>query len=92
MSGKQLNRPNRHRRRAGRTPVPVDLSKTPWGVYEVGAFFGGSKPLHPATVYRGIKEGRIPRPYHPSPGISRWEPDECHAARVRMIAERDGEQ
>jgi hypothetical protein len=92
MSDKQLNRPNCRRRRTGRTPTPVDLSKTPWNVFAVGAFFGGSKPLHPATVYRRVQDGRIPRPYHPSPGIARWEPDECRAAKLRMIAQRDGEQ
>ena len=69
-------------------PEP-DLSFPSWDVYVVGKYFGGSKPLHPATVYRGVKKGRIPPPYHPSPGVSRWVPDECRVAREAMIAERD---
>ena len=67
---------------------PVDLSRSPWRIEEVAVFFGGPQPLNPATVYRGIKEGRIPQPYHPSPGIARWLPEECYAARDAMIAER----
>ena len=59
-----------------------------WNIEQVCVFFGGEKPLHPATAYRGIKAGRIPPPYHPTPGLSRWIPDECHAAREAMIAER----
>ena len=69
-------------------PEP-DLSLPSWDVYVVGRYFGGSKPLHPATVYREVKDGRIPRPYHPSPGVSRWVPDECRVARETMIAQRD---
>jgi hypothetical protein len=68
---------------------PVDLSRSPWRIDEVAAFFGGPQPLNPATVYRGIVEKRIPQPYHPSPGIARWVPEECYDARDKMIAERD---
>ena len=45
------------------------------GLYDMAfvcRFFGGSKPLHPATIYRGIAEGRYPRPVHPSPNTNRW--------------------
>ena len=24
-------------------------------------FFGGSRPIHPATLYRGISQGRFPQ-------------------------------
>ena len=75
--------------RKRRTAPAVDLEKSPWTIREVAAFFGGSKPLHPATVYRGVKEKRIPPPYHPSPGIARWDPCACRAAQGRMIAESD---
>jgi hypothetical protein len=44
------------------TPEP-DLFATGWDIHVVCKFFGGSKPLDPATVYRGIKDGRIPTPY-----------------------------
>jgi hypothetical protein len=33
---------------------------------------GDDKPVNPATVYRGVKAGRISPPDHPSPGISRF--------------------
>jgi predicted DNA-binding transcriptional regulator AlpA len=53
------------------------------------AFFGGDRPLNPATLYRGIKAGRYPPPVHPSPRLSRWLRTECIAARQRLIAARD---
>jgi len=35
---------------------------------------GGTKPIDPATFYRGVKAGRFPKPVHPMPGISRiWK-------------------
>jgi predicted DNA-binding transcriptional regulator AlpA len=59
-----------------------------WDRGAVCAFFGGSRPVAYTTIWRGMKEGRIPRPIHPSPGIVRWVPDECRAALARMIAEQ----
>jgi predicted DNA-binding transcriptional regulator AlpA len=50
----------------------------------VSAFFGGTKPLHPSTVYRHIKAGRIPAPIKISVGCSRWSLAECEAALARM--------
>jgi predicted DNA-binding transcriptional regulator AlpA len=79
--------PSRAKKRVRVVPEP-DLSMTGWDIGVVCKFFGGSKPLDPATVYRGIKDGRIPPPYHPSPGVSRWVPDECRAAREAMIEQR----
>ena len=29
---------------------------------EVCRYFGGSRPLNPATLYRGIRQGRYPKP------------------------------
>jgi predicted DNA-binding transcriptional regulator AlpA len=50
----------------------------------VSRFFGGTKPLHPATVYRHVRSGRIPRPIKISAGCSRWSLAECEAALARM--------
>jgi hypothetical protein len=52
-------------------------------------FFGGDRPLNPATLYRGIKAGRYPRPIHLGSRISRWLRSECEVAREKLIAARD---
>jgi predicted DNA-binding transcriptional regulator AlpA len=49
----------------------------------VSLFFGGTKPLHAATVYRHIRAGLIPPPIHVG-GCSRWSLAECEAALARM--------
>jgi len=55
------------------------------------SFFGGkTRPIHPATLYRGIKAGRYPRQVHVAPNSSRWLHSECVAAKTRLIEERDG--
>jgi predicted DNA-binding transcriptional regulator AlpA len=46
-------------------------------------FFGGSKPLHPATIYRGLGT-RYPRPVRVSPNVNRWLRSECEAALRAM--------
>ena len=51
-------------------------------------FFGGSKPLNPATLYRGIRQGRFPRPVKVGPGTSRWLRAECEAVLAAMVAGR----
>jgi len=51
---------------------------------EVCRFFGGTKPLDPATLYRGIRKGRYPVPVKVGPGSSRWLRSECEAALARM--------
>jgi predicted DNA-binding transcriptional regulator AlpA len=53
---------------------------------EVCRFFGGTKPLDPATLYRGIRKGRYPAPLKVGPGSSRWLRNECEAA-LRVMAE-----
>src|SRR5271157_1316523 len=35
-------------------------------------FFGGSRPIDPSTLYRGIRAGRYPAPIHIGPNASRW--------------------
>src|SRR5262249_8833277 len=49
-------------------------------------FFGGDeKPIDPSTLYRGIRQGRYPRPVKVGPGASRWLRDECEAALQAMV-------
>jgi predicted DNA-binding transcriptional regulator AlpA len=50
-------------------------------------FFGGTKPLHPATLYRGVRTGRYPRPVKVG-GLSRWLRSECLEALARMMEAR----
>jgi predicted DNA-binding transcriptional regulator AlpA len=53
---------------------------------EVCRFFGGSAPLHPATIYRGIGV-RYPRPVKIGPNSNRWFRTECEAA-LHALADR----
>ena len=55
---------------------------------EVCRFFGGTKPLDPATLYRGIRKGRYPAPVKVGPGSSRWLRAECEAALAQMAERR----
>jgi predicted DNA-binding transcriptional regulator AlpA len=54
---------------------------------EVCAFFGGNRPLHPATIYRGLGV-RYPHPVKVGPNSNRWLRSECQAALAAMAAER----
>jgi predicted DNA-binding transcriptional regulator AlpA len=55
-------------------------------------FFGGqAKPINPATLYRGIRKGRYPRPVKIGPGSSRWLRRECEAALQGMVEGRVGQ-
>jgi predicted DNA-binding transcriptional regulator AlpA len=59
------------------------------GLYDIGfvcAFFGGNRPLNPATVYRGIAANRYPRPVRPSPNANRWIGRELKAAKDAILA------
>lgn len=58
---------------------------------ETCRFFGGNRPINPATLYRGISAGRYPKPIKLGPGNSRWLRSECEEALRQMMAERDGE-
>jgi predicted DNA-binding transcriptional regulator AlpA len=51
-------------------------------------FFGGTRPLNPATLYRGIRKGRYPRPVKVGPGSSRWLRSECEAVLQGMVEGR----
>jgi predicted DNA-binding transcriptional regulator AlpA len=48
-------------------------------------FFGGTRPLNAATLYRGIRRGRYPQPVKVGPGSSRWLRSECEVALQRMV-------
>jgi predicted DNA-binding transcriptional regulator AlpA len=53
-------------------------------------FFGGeSRPITRGTLYRGIAEGRYPKPIKVAAKAVRWLAPECRAARAAMIAARD---
>jgi predicted DNA-binding transcriptional regulator AlpA len=66
-------------------PDDLDLLTRP----EVCRLFGGTRPIDPATLYRGIASGKFPAPVKIGPGSSRWLRSECEAALKRLIAERD---
>jgi predicted DNA-binding transcriptional regulator AlpA len=51
-------------------------------------FFGGTRPIHAATLYRGVRQGRYPKPVHVGPGSSRWLREECEAALQAMVEGR----
>jgi predicted DNA-binding transcriptional regulator AlpA len=56
-------------------------------IVAVCAFFGGSRPLDRATIYRGVVEGRYPRPIKIGKNSNRWLRSECAAALAAIIAE-----
>ena len=47
-------------------------------------FFGGTKPLHPATIYRGLGT-RYPLPRRVSRNVNRWLRSECEQALQKII-------
>jgi predicted DNA-binding transcriptional regulator AlpA len=55
---------------------------------EVCKFFGGTRPINPATLYRGVAAGRYPKPVKVGPGSSRWLRSECEAALQAMVQGR----
>jgi predicted DNA-binding transcriptional regulator AlpA len=55
---------------------------------EVCRLFGGSKPINPSTLYRGIREGRYPSPIKVGPQTSRWLRDEVEAVLRSMTEAR----
>jgi len=72
------------------TLIPGCTSVEDEGFYDLSfvcGFFGGNKPLNPATIYRGIAAGRYPRPVRPSPNVNRWIGRELKAARQAIIDE-----
>ena len=56
-------------------------------VKQTCAFFGGeSAPIDPSTLYRGIKDGRFPRPVKITKKLSRWRRAALEAAKDKLIA------
>ena len=55
---------------------------------EACRFFGGSRPLNAATLYRGVRLGRYPAPIKVCPNASRWLRSELDAALQSMISTR----
>ena len=45
--------------------------------------------FHVATYYRGVKAGRLPKPVHPSPNISRVSKRQVLETRDRILAENN---
>jgi predicted DNA-binding transcriptional regulator AlpA len=54
---------------------------------EVCRFFGGTKPINAATLYRGVRQGRYPKPVKVG-GSSRWLRSECEAVLRAMVEGR----
>jgi predicted DNA-binding transcriptional regulator AlpA len=59
-----------------------------WDRPTVLKFFGGSRPLHVSTLYRGVHRGRYPKPVNVAGNAVRWVRSECEAAAQRMLNER----
>jgi predicted DNA-binding transcriptional regulator AlpA len=60
---------------------------------ETCRLFGGqSRPINYATLYRGIAQGRYPRPIKVGANSSRWLKAECTEALQKIIAERDAHE
>ncbi len=53
---------------------------------------GGSKPINPSTLWRGVKSGRYSKPFHISDNAVRWKRAEILGDIDRMVAERDSGQ
>ena len=53
-------------------------------------FIGGTRPINPATLWRGVKAGRYSKPIKISAQAVRWRRRELAADIERMAAERDG--
>jgi predicted DNA-binding transcriptional regulator AlpA len=49
--------------------------------------FGGTRPLNASTLYRQIKQGRLPRPIKVG-GSSRWLRNEVEAVLRGMVEAR----
>ncbi len=54
-------------------------------IKDVCRFWGGNKPLNPATLYRQIADGKHPKPIKVG-GLSRWSLNEL---RVELQRRKD---
>jgi predicted DNA-binding transcriptional regulator AlpA len=68
--------------------APAAITVEDDGFYDIAfvcAYFGGSRPLNAATIYRGIAAGRYPRPVRPSPNTNRWLGRELKESKQAII-------
>jgi predicted DNA-binding transcriptional regulator AlpA len=85
-------KPGSKRTKRPARPLPAALSddEVMLTMTETCTFFGGpGRPIHPATLYRGVADSRYPRPVWIGPNSVRWLLSECREARQRMIDARD---
>lgn len=55
---------------------------------QVARLFGGTdKEIDRSTVYRWMRQGRIPQPVKIGPKLTRWRRSECQKALDKMIAD-----
>jgi predicted DNA-binding transcriptional regulator AlpA len=52
-------------------------------------FLGGSRPINPSTLWRGVKAGRYSKPIKISSQAVRWRRSELEADIERMAAKRN---
>jgi predicted DNA-binding transcriptional regulator AlpA len=52
-------------------------------------FIGGSRPIHPTSLWRGVKAGRFSKPIKIGVQAVRWRRSELAADIERMAAERN---
>jgi prophage regulatory protein len=55
-------------------------------VNSVCRFFGGDRPIDKSTLWRGIRQGRYPKPIRIGPQVRRWFRQDCEAA-LRLMKE-----
>jgi predicted DNA-binding transcriptional regulator AlpA len=58
-------------------------------VHAACQFLGGSRPINPATLWRGVKAGRYSKPIKVGAQAVRWRRSDLMADIERMVAERD---
>ena len=51
----------------------------------VRSYYGGNRPLHAATIWRGVKAGRYPPPRKTSPNVCRWLGRELRVSKEAII-------
>lgn len=59
---------------------------TYWSDVDLSRRYGTSR----VTVWRWVREGRLPVPLRIGPNCSRWRSDEILAAEEHWMAEREG--
>jgi predicted DNA-binding transcriptional regulator AlpA len=50
---------------------------------------GGSRPISRATLYRGVRSGRYPKPLKVGPATNRWRMDELQTVLEKATAARE---